>query len=78
MLMAEIHNTKKRMPVILSEHYQMDWLNPALMKDDVLALYRSLPEAAMEAHIISKRVTDRKKSSNVPTVLTKAESGRLF
>lgn len=29
-LMAEIHNTKKRMPVILTKENEQDWLNPSV------------------------------------------------
>src|SRR5688572_7400888 len=36
-LMAKIHNSKKRMPVLLPREYEKDWLNPSLTKDDVLA-----------------------------------------
>jgi putative SOS response-associated peptidase YedK len=31
-LMSKIHNTKKRMPVILSQHNETDWLNGLEMK----------------------------------------------
>ena len=77
-LMEEIHNTKKRMPVILPQQFEKDWLNPALAKDDVLALCQPLPEALMDAHVISKLITSRKEPTNVPAVLAKAESGLLF
>ena len=36
-LMEKIHNNKKRMPVIVDRQYEIDWLNPALTKEDVLA-----------------------------------------
>lgn len=77
-LMEEIHNSKKRMPVVLPLQYEKDWLNPTLTKDDVLALCQPLPEVRMDAHIISKLITSRKAPTNVPAVLAKAESGLLF
>lgn len=77
-LMAEIHNMKKRMPVILPLAHEKDWINPALTKDEVLALCQPLPDARMDAHVISKLITSRKDPTNVPTVLAKAESGMLF
>lgn len=52
-LMAEIHNSKKRMPVILPREYERDWLNPNLTKDDVLALCKPLDDSKMQAHTIS-------------------------
>lgn len=77
-LMEEIHNMKKRMPVILPKEYEKDWLNPSLTKDDVLALCQPFSDRKMDAHIISKRITSRKEPSNVPEVLARNESGMLF
>jgi putative SOS response-associated peptidase YedK len=78
LLMEEIHNIKKRMPVILPPEYEKDWLNPTLTKDDVLALCQPLPESRMDAHVVSKLITSKRDPTNVPAVLTKAESGLLF
>ncbi|MBK6831284.1 MAG: SOS response-associated peptidase family protein [Flavobacteriales bacterium] len=36
--MAEIHNSKRRMPVIIPEGHERDWLNPHLTQEEVLAL----------------------------------------
>jgi putative SOS response-associated peptidase YedK len=77
-LMEEIHNMKKRMPVILPREYERDWLNPSLTKDDVLALCQPFSDSKMDAHIISKRITSRKEPTNVPEVLVRNESGMLF
>ncbi|RAV98874.1 SOS response-associated peptidase [Pseudochryseolinea flava] len=68
-LMTKIHNSKKRMPVIIPKQYEKDWLNPALSKDDVLALCNVVHEIDLDAHTISKRITDKKESSDVPEVL---------
>ncbi|MBI3218728.1 MAG: SOS response-associated peptidase [Bacteroidetes bacterium] len=77
-LMTEIHNMKKRMPVIMPREFEKDWLNPTLTKDDVLALCQPLDNAKMDAHPISKRITSKKDSTNVPEVMAKVESGLLF
>jgi putative SOS response-associated peptidase YedK len=77
-LMEEIHNNKKRMPVIIPREYEKDWLSPQLSKDDVLALCQPFDEGKMEAYQISKLITSRKESSNVPKVLERVESDRLF
>ena len=63
-LMEVIHNSKKRMPVILPSEYEQDWLNPELTKDDVLALCQPFDERKMEAWTISKRITDRTSPKN--------------
>jgi putative SOS response-associated peptidase YedK len=68
-LMEKIHNSKKRMPVILPREYEGDWLNTNLTKEDVLAFCEPLPEGVLTAHTISKMITDRRvDNKNVPEV----------
>jgi putative SOS response-associated peptidase YedK len=55
-LMAEIHNNKKRMPVIIPDEYLKDWLNPNLSKEDVLAFCKPYNQNIMEAWPIDKRI----------------------
>lgn len=77
-LMAEIHNNKKRMPVILPRELERDWLNPHLTQADVLALCQPFDAQKMDAHPISKLITSKKENTNVPQVLARADSGMLF
>jgi putative SOS response-associated peptidase YedK len=72
-LMEEIHNSKKRMPVVIPKEYEKDWLNPNLTKDDVLALCQPLDADKMDAYTISKRITSKKDPTNVPEVMEKFE-----
>lgn len=67
--MAEIHNSKKRMPVIIPREYEKDWLNPMLTKDDVLALCRPIDTDQIQDHTISKLITSKKENTDVPQVL---------
>lgn len=67
-LMEKIHNSKLRMPVIIPREYEKDWLNPALNKDDVLALCEPVSDSAMSAYTISKRITSKTEETNVPEV----------
>ncbi len=78
-LMSYIHNSKKRMPLIVPREYEKDWLNPNLSKEDVLALCQPFDEGKMEAYTISKRITS--KESNVAEVLQQHDyhsTGSLF
>ena len=59
-LLEKIHNSKKRMPVILPKEYEKDWLNPSLTKEDVLGLCKPIRDMVLDAHTISKMITDRK------------------
>ena len=56
-LMEEIHNTRKRMPVILRpEQYEL-WLN-APTPDDAMSCIQSFPDEEMEAYKISTAVNN--------------------
>ncbi|HEX8041588.1 MAG TPA: SOS response-associated peptidase [Chryseosolibacter sp.] len=68
-MMSTIHNSKKRMPVILPREYEKDWLNRNLTKEDVLALCQPVDDTLMGAHTISKRITSKTEDTNVPQVL---------
>lgn len=59
-LMEKIHNSRKRMPVVLVREYEKDWLNPHLTREDVNALCEPIADEALEAYTISKMITDRK------------------
>ncbi len=66
--MAEIHNSKKRMPVIIPQTYERDWLNPALSEADVHALCAPAPNDYLEDWPVSKLITTRGVDTNVPAV----------
>ena len=68
-LMEKIHNSKKRMPVLLPRDYEKDWLNQNLTKEDVLALCQPLEADKMSGYTISKLITSKKEETDVPQVL---------
>ncbi|HIA36845.1 MAG TPA: SOS response-associated peptidase [Flavobacteriales bacterium] len=53
-LMEKIHNTKKRMPVILSRQDEESWLNIDIEIQEALALLKQYPSVEMKAHTIRK------------------------
>ena len=67
--METIHNSKKRMPVIIPDEYKKDWLNPNLTKDDVLSLCQPFENGLMQGHTISNMITKRGVDTNVGEVL---------
>lgn len=67
--MEMIHNSKKRMPVILPREYEKDWLNPNLNKEDVLALCQPSEQSGIQGYTISKLITSKKEETDVPKVL---------
>ncbi len=58
-LMAKIHNVKLRMPLILTREIEQDWLNPNLNENQINELMKPLDEGRLEAHTISKLITNR-------------------
>jgi len=67
-LMARIHNTKKRMPVILLRSDEEKWLEAKLQDHEIAALTRPIDEDLMAAHTIGKLITSRTGNRNVPAV----------
>ena len=56
-LMAEIHNTRKRMPVVLESRSEQDaWL--AGTKEEALAVAEPLADGLLDAHRISTRINN--------------------
>ncbi|MGV9010953.1 MAG: SOS response-associated peptidase [Flavobacteriales bacterium] len=48
-LMATIHNSKKRQPVIVPEAFHADWLNPALTEEEVMRICHAVEEQDLVA-----------------------------
>ncbi|WP_020595487.1 SOS response-associated peptidase [Spirosoma panaciterrae] len=70
-LLAAIHNSKKRMPCLLSEKDEQIWLHDELNERDALALLnKQYPVSKLHSYSISKRITSRSEPSDVPEVLT--------
>ena len=70
-LMEQIHNTKKRMPLILDSANAREWLNSGLVKEEIKTLMPPLEASKMKAHTISRLVTSRTENSNVAEVIEK-------
>ena len=67
-LMEQIHNKKKRMPVLLPKDHERDWIDPSLSKQAAEALLVTYDETLMEAFTISRLITSNYRNPNVPEV----------
>jgi putative SOS response-associated peptidase YedK len=74
-LMAEIHNSKKRMPAILEKSTERMWINTSLSSGESLSLLRPCPVDILKAHTISDLVNDRSANRNTPEVIRAFERG---
>lgn len=68
-LLAKVHNTKKRMPLILSQGDERAWLEPGLTPGDVMQLVKPYPAADIEAYPVSKNIHSPKIDMNTPEAL---------
>ncbi len=77
-LLAVIHNTKKRMPCVLTAKAEQVWLHDELTETDALALLaEQYPADRMHSYSISKRISARNEPSDVPEVMAPAEYPEL-
>lgn len=78
-MMAHIHNTKERMPVMLPQEHEKLWMDTTIPLKDALSLLKPYPEAGMQSHTISTLITRRGANTNVPEVHAPQawESGEL-
>ena len=68
-MMEQIHNTKKRMPLILDSVNARGWVSDGLAKEEIESLIKPLAVSKMDAHTISRLVTSRTENSNVKEVV---------
>lgn len=59
-LMSEIHNSKKRMPLIFDKKNASKWLENDLNKEDINCLMQPYPDEQMRAHRINKSLISPK------------------
>jgi putative SOS response-associated peptidase YedK len=68
--MADIHNTKKRMPLILDNLYENKWLSNTVTDDEIKTLMTDgFTNKELEAYTVSKDVTNSRVKSNREDIL---------
>jgi putative SOS response-associated peptidase YedK len=68
-LLEQIHNTKKRMPVILSREDERRWISGAADKKSLESLLKPYDPAQMEAYTVDKAVSRLGFNTDYPAVL---------
>jgi putative SOS response-associated peptidase YedK len=68
-LMAEVHNSKKRMPVILSRNDEKKWIDRVLTPDNALNMLKPCPSEVLKAYTIGPLVNNKTANRNTPEVL---------
>ncbi|AXE21251.1 SOS response-associated peptidase [Runella rosea] len=67
-MMARIHNTKQRMPLLLLPGSESLWLQSDLDSSALKEIARPLDDSLMESFTIGRLISNRKTDSNVPEV----------
>ncbi len=68
-MMAEIHNSKKRMPAILQKDEEKEWIDLNISPDVASGLLKPCPDNILKAHTIGPLVSDRYADKNTPEVI---------
>ena len=75
--MEWIHNSKKRMPTILTTEEAKMWLDNGISFNEKKKLIRPFDESLMADHPISKLITSRKENPNSDAVMQPFEYPEL-
>jgi putative SOS response-associated peptidase YedK len=63
-LMAQVHNSKKRMPLILTPENAKRWIDPNLCKKEVEELFTPIPSDSLKAYTIKQFLPLAKEKPN--------------
>jgi putative SOS response-associated peptidase YedK len=80
-LMADIHNSKKRMPVVLEKDSEKRWLDISTGNNDLKKLLAPYPSSVLKAHTISDLINRKNSDRNLPELITpytRRPEGTLF
>lgn len=67
-LMATIHNSKKRMPLVLDERDWGRWLDPTATEDQVKEVMRPFQDGKLDAQEISRMITVKDVNTDIPEI----------
>ena len=68
-IMAEIHNSGRRMPVILDRHGEQKWIDIKTDFGEALQLLKPCASEILRAHTISDLVNKKSSDRNTPSVI---------
>ena len=71
-LLEQVHNTRKRMPVILHQADEKPWLTLNLKREAIDSLLVPFEAGKMVAHPVSRLITAKGAKKNVPEVIKRA------
>lgn len=76
---ADIHNKKKRMPLVLDENYWQDWLDFGMNRQQINDLiFTGFTSKKFSAHPVSRDLYKKGIDTNKPYIIEEVEKGTLF
>jgi putative SOS response-associated peptidase YedK len=72
-MMATIHNSKKRMPVILKKGMENYWIEPGIVEDRTRTFLNAIDSDLMLAWPIGNLINQKNENRNIADLLNKAE-----
>ncbi len=77
-MFAEIHNKRKRQPIILKQENEQDWLQDDLNESDVTELINlQFNDYELEAYTVSKDLFSPRVNSDIDIITSKVEYAEL-
>jgi len=68
-LLERIHNTRKRMPVILKQEDEKKYLDKSLDANEIDAFLKPYDASQMQAHTVSRLISNKGANTDVPEVM---------
>jgi putative SOS response-associated peptidase YedK len=68
-LLEKIHNTRKRMPVILEKADEKRWLRSDQEEADIDSMLKPYDDSQIRAHTVSRLISAKRVDSNTPEVM---------
>jgi putative SOS response-associated peptidase YedK len=73
-LLAVIHNSKKRMPVIFDRSDETRWISQITPADEAFSMLKPCPSEVLRAHTIGNLVNSKSANRNTPEVIRPVSS----
>ena len=70
-LLAQVHNTRQRMPAILQKEFEKRWLDKNVNEGEIRSMLKPYDAHAMQAHAVTRDISKLGLNTKNPNVLNK-------
>jgi putative SOS response-associated peptidase YedK len=72
-MMSDIHNSAKRIPLMLDRENIDDWISPDLSPVSIKELMNPCDDTDMAAYTVSKDLSNKNVNSDVPSIIDEVQ-----